>query len=192
MLFKQGIPTDKLISLEDVRGQVRSEDTREDAVLAAALAAASLRLDGPDSVTGLPMLRRECTGLGILAPRIVLEIGPDAVLTSVEVLVSGVWTAVSAGVFALRKVRDQTAMLVLQNNQVLPTADYDEENCRVKVLAGFADKVTDPRLAPVRQACLLLTAHYFENRGAASFGGGFGELPMGVRALIKPFSRAME
>ncbi len=94
--------------------------------------------------------------------------------------------------FGLRRIRDQTADLVLLAGQALPTADDDEENLRVTVTAGFAVTATDPRLAPVRQACLLLVAHYFENRGATAFGGGVGELPMGVMALLRPYRRATE
>jgi uncharacterized phiE125 gp8 family phage protein len=35
------------------------------------------------------------------------------------------------------------------------------------------------------EALLLLTAHYFENRSAAAFGGGYGHLPMGVDAIVE-------
>ena len=191
MRFTAALPSSQLLTLDQARAHLRKDDSDEDAAITAAIAAASLRIDGPDSITGLAMLRRPHVGLGELADRVTLEVGPDAALTKVEVLQAGAWSDVTAR-FGLRRVRDQRADLVLLASQPLPAADDDEENLRVTVTAGFADAVESPRLAPVRQACLLLAAHYFENRAAAAFGGGYGELPMGVRALLKPYSRAME
>jgi uncharacterized phiE125 gp8 family phage protein len=192
LTMKSGLPSQRLITLAEAKAQLRIEDVWEDVTIYNMIDAASLRLDGPDSVTGLPIIRRDHTATCRLSRRVDLRVGPNPTLVAVDVLVNGTWQALNVGNWKLRNVRADSAELELTASEELPVAEHDDENLRITVKAGFVDTPADPRCAPVKQACLLLTAHYFENRSATAFGSGFAELPMGVKALITPYCRRFE
>ena len=52
--------------------------------------------------------------------------------------------------------------------------------------AGFGPEVADTP-APLRQAILLLVAHWFENRQPLTLDGDCVEMPLTVKALIAPY-----
>lgn len=190
--MKAGLAPERLVDLNAARRHLRLEETDQDAEIQAAIDAASLMIDGPDSFTGQAIVRRDHVAVCNLSRRVCLQAGPDPVLQKVEVLVSAAWQEVEIGLWLLRRVRGDMADLVLSPFETLPAADDDAENMRITVKAGFVASAADMRAAPLRQACLLLAAHYFENRSGFAFGGGYGELPMGVKALIAPFCRRYE
>jgi uncharacterized phiE125 gp8 family phage protein len=189
--FRQAVPPGfPIFTIEEAKRHLRIEDEEQDQVLDQILAAVNARLDGPAAIGVLPIARRNFVGLGPMAPAVRCEAGPDAALVKVEAMRAGAYVDVSAA-YTLREARDMTCLVRLKTGEALPQADVDEEAMRITLACGYAaDAAAVP--APIKQAALLMTAHWFENRGAAAFGGGFGELPMGVMALLRPYRRATE
>ena len=58
----------------------------------------------------------------------------------------------------------------------------------ISFIAGFGTAVTDVP-APVRQAMLLLTAHWFEHRDPIEIGQPDTAIPKAVSDLLRPYRR---
>jgi uncharacterized phiE125 gp8 family phage protein len=56
----------------------------------------------------------------------------------------------------------------------------------IDVTAGYGDAADDVP-EPLRQAILMLVAHWYENRGVTAAGGAVALLPANVAALIAPY-----
>ncbi len=56
----------------------------------------------------------------------------------------------------------------------------------VAFTAGYGSAATDVP-APIRQAVLMLTAHWYEHRQAAEFGGVSARIPEAVSVLLMPY-----
>jgi len=54
--------------------------------------------------------------------------------------------------------------------------------------AGFGSEPSDVP-EPIRQALLMLVAHWYEHRDPAEIGGAATRIPEAVSALLKPYSR---
>lgn len=77
--------------------------------------------------------------------------------------------------------------LVLRNAAVAPSPQRAANGLQIDFTCGYGPSPGDVP-APLRQAILMLAAHYFENREVMLGADERGEtLPMGVRALIAPY-----
>lgn len=80
------------------------------------------------------------------------------------------------------------SILRLRQGAAWPSTAADSE-VSVELLAGYPDGQCP---APLRHACLLLAAHFYENREAvapAAGASGLSEVPFAVNALVAPFRR---
>lgn len=68
-------------------------------------------------------------------------------------------------------------------SQAPPQPGRTSEGVEIDVIAGYGAAFDTP--APLRQAILMLTAHWFENRGETPTG----DMPDVVRTLLAPFMR---
>lgn len=78
--------------------------------------------------------------------------------------------------------------LVLRNGAVTPRGGRAASAIQISFTCGFGDAPSDVP-APLRQAVLMLAAHYFENREvlAGTGNGGAAVLPLGVQSLLTPY-----
>jgi uncharacterized phiE125 gp8 family phage protein len=69
-----------------------------------------------------------------------------------------------------------------------PTGTPATNRIRVRWLAGYGDSSdgAQPLPAAIRQALLMLVAHWYENRAAVAIGSAAGEMPIGVQDLLRP------
>lgn len=69
-----------------------------------------------------------------------------------------------------------------------PTLTATTNGIRVRWLAGYGDSSDGalPLPAAIRQALLMLIAHWYENRTAVAIGSAAGEMPLGVQDLLRP------
>lgn len=78
--------------------------------------------------------------------------------------------------------------LVLRNGAVTPRGGRAANAIQISFTCGFGDAPSDVP-APLRQAVLMLAAHYFENREVLTGTGNDRAvvLPMGVQSLLTPY-----
>ena len=157
-----------------------ADDGSQDALLEAYLGAAMAAIEAR---TGKVILEREyvweisrwnsgtCQGL---------PVSPVTAVTSVTLVAfDGTETVVPASSYTLRP--DSLRPEIVAG--ALPVIPHNG-TVRIVFTAGFGP-VWEDAPADLRQAVLMLAAHYYEHRDLA--GEGAGEMPFGVQALIQRF-----
>lgn len=78
--------------------------------------------------------------------------------------------------------------------------DFDEDDDLISTKIDVAESYTtdligeniaemNPVPGALRQAIMMLAAHFYENREATSFDGRANEMPFGFLSLISPYRR---
>jgi uncharacterized phiE125 gp8 family phage protein len=183
-----------LLTLADARNWLRIEGTDHDQSIQQALDAAVQYLDGWSGITGRCLVTQTWLSYAVQFPGtdgfLDLPLAPCASITAVRWRnAAGALTTLSAAAYAL--VATNTGPALWFDPQAglaapLPSPAVRPDGVEIEAIYGQSAAEVP---APLKQAVLQLTAHWFENRGAAAFGGGFGLLPIGVRSLIAPFRR---
>ena len=173
-----------IVTVGDARAHLRIADTEEDAVLQRCINAAVHLLDGwtglltrcigeqswvsyhsgfpMDGVLWLPM--NGATAITSITYRD--PAGADQTLAPVD--------------YRLQE-HARGSRLARPTSTSWPATEGRADAVSVTAVYGWPAAEVPPDII---EAILLLTAHYFENRSAAAFGGGFGQLPMGVDAIV--------
>jgi uncharacterized phiE125 gp8 family phage protein len=80
------------------------------------------------------------------------------------------------------------ARLVWRGQGAVPAAGMIANGIEIDFVAGHADAAADvPQ--PIRQALLLLIAHWYENREPVEIGASATTIPAGVSELLMPYRR---
>lgn len=167
----------------DIRAHVGQPNTDDDAMLSALWSAAC---DWTEAYLGRGLLTqtREATYDGGPCGDVVLLPEPVTAITSVTFYdVAGDATAVTTSTYRL-DTGGLPPRLVLKDGQSWPTSVRDESSVVVRYTCGWA-VATLPKA--IRQALLLLTAHWYEHRQPVVTMGGVTPVPMGVEALLMPY-----
>ena len=169
------------------------EDSAEDTVVAQCVAAATAVLDGWAGVLGGFCLGRQTwTSYAAGYPAsgaLALPLRPVISVTAVRHIdLAGAEQTLPTTDWQLVETVDGAALLRPDGIEWPETAPRPDA-VRVTAVCGH-DEADLP--ADLMQAVRLLTAHYYENRGAAAFGGGFGQLPMGVDQITMSYRRIAE
>ncbi len=174
------------VSLADIKAHLRLGHAEEDARVTAALQAAQAALDGPSGALDGFCIRRQTwrsfhDGFPASGAPLELPLRPVASVTSVTYLdaAGAAQTLPLAGSLAFADARG--SFLLLADGQDWPdTMAGRPDAVRVEAVYGHEDQDVP---ADILQAVRLLAAHWYENGAAAAFGGGFGQLPMGVEMI---------
>ena len=76
--------------------------------------------------------------------------------------------------------------LVRQGAKVWPKPVRSANGIEVAFVAGYGDTAADVP-APIRQAVLLLVAHWYENREPVEIGSATVAIPHGISELLQPY-----
>lgn len=79
--------------------------------------------------------------------------------------------------------------VVLRNTASAPSALRAASGLQISFTCGYGDGPSDVPAA-LRQAVLMLSAHFYEHREVVAGAGGAGRMPMGVGALLGPYRLA--
>lgn len=80
----------------------------------------------------------------------------------------------------------EPARVTEEESQYWPTPETVINAVTIKYVAGYGDGPDDvPR--PIRQAMLLLIAHWYNHREAVNVGSSISTYPMAVDALLQPY-----
>lgn len=173
-------PADEPVTLADARAFLRLDDATEDALLSALITAARLTLEHVTRRAFVSQSWRltldEWPGRQVALP-----IAPVSDVS--EISVDG--EVLDEALYKL-DLEHEPPRLVLKKNAVWPQPAAGSGGIDIDMVAGFGSAVDVPQ--PLKQALLMLVAHWFENREPIAFGGS-QTLPLSVDALIAPWRR---
>lgn len=173
-------PADEPVTLADARAFLRLDDETEDALLGALITAARLTLE---LVTRRAFMTQSWRLSLDQWPgrQVMLPMAP--VLDVSEIRVDG--GTLDETLYKL-DLTHEPPRVVLKKSAVWPQPSASAGGIEIDIVAGFGSGVDVPQ--PLKQALLMLVAHWFEHREPVAFGGS-QTLPLGVDAVIAPWRR---
>jgi uncharacterized phiE125 gp8 family phage protein len=189
-------PAAPVIALAQARQHLRldADDTSEDVLVGAAIAAATAHCDGRDGILNRALVAQAWTAstdrpashVAGCAAGFVLDFGPVLAVTRIERRLNGVDVALPDGAWRVIPLAgDRTAIV-----PALPggwgTADVDPQAWRTTFTAGYG-ATGEAVPAPIRAAILLMMSDLFETRDA-KVGANLVENPT-IARLLAPYAR---
>ncbi|MDP2124700.1 MAG: head-tail connector protein [Parvibaculum sp.] len=174
-------PAEEPVTLADARAQLRLDGTEENALVEALIAAARATLEAETRrafVTQSWRLTLDAWPHGA----VMLPLAPVQSVTAVAVAdAAGAMTALDAGLYETALAGDAP--------RLAPTGAWPQPATRlagieIDFTAGYGAAADVP--PPLKQALLLLVAHWFEHREPMGAGT---ELPRMITALVAPYRR---
>ncbi|MBX3508920.1 MAG: head-tail connector protein [Parvibaculum sp.] len=176
-------PAEEPVTLAEARAHLRLDAAEEDALLQALVTAARTALEAETRRAFITQQWRLTLDDWPSRP-IELPLAPVAEVTAVKVaLLSGAMLAIDPAFYEV-DAKGEPPRLAAKRGQAWPMPATRLAGIEVEFTAGYGDAAAVPQ--PLKQALLLLVAHWFENR--APVGGG-RELPLTVSALVAPYRR---
>lgn len=187
-------PTSEPIDLPLARTHCElGDDTTHDSLLQVFIAAARQKVE---SITNRALITQAWYWKGDSFPgyggRIVLPRPPLVSITSISYVDTNgdtqTWAAGATG-YQLVKPAGPTAAyasILPSYSLYYPVARTQPEAVTVEYVCGYGDANSVP--AAIKAAMLLLIGHWFENREAIGADLTFAEMPMGVDALLGPYT----
>lgn len=173
-------PAEEPVTLAELRAHLRLDATSEDMMLTAFITAARAALEGET--------RRAFVAQNW---RLLLDQWPGAAVTLPLAPVASVTAVTLADVGVLDPALYETALagdaprIVARSGWPMPARRI--AGIAVDFAAGYGDAAAVP--APLKQAVLMLAAHWFEHREPVSLGENAAQIPLTVTALIAPYRR---
>lgn len=181
-------PTADLLSLDEVRAQCRVDGDDEDELLKAYIAAVTGHLDGWAGILGRALVTQTWSvSRRCFEDRMRLPLAPVSAIVSVkyqdaddteQTLASGNYGLLSDGL---------GPYVYRQPTGAWPGAYSRANAVTITFTAGYGAASNVPR--PIRQAALMLVAHWYENREPAVIGTSVADLPLSVSMLLAPYRR---
>ncbi len=176
-------PTDEPVTLDEARAHLRLDATSEDGLLTALLTAARASLEAETRRAFMTQSWRlildEWPGATVTLP-----IAPASAVTAVTINDVDGTRAVAASLYQTA-LQGDAPRLTRVAAWPLPTQRVG--GIAIDFTAGYGGAAAVP--APLKQAILLLAAHWFENREPVALGERAEVLPLSVAALIAPYRR---
>lgn len=181
-------PADTPVSLADAKANCRvdADNTDEDGLISSLISAATSMLDGYSGILGRCLVTQtwqvtadsfsRCIRLPFPASDVAIEVRDS----------SGGSDPVSASDYSLL-LDERGSYIRFNDDYSYPTDLAEVAAVSIEVEAGYGDPADVP--AAIRQAILLLVAHWFANREAVNVGNITSAPPFAVDALITPFRR---
>lgn len=174
-----------LLTVDELRSYCRVEEPGEDVALLAMAAAAERHVE---SVTGRVLTRRTEFVRDTMWPAEGWELVRNPVLAVQAITYTdpaGIEQALAPETYVLEP--GNTAWLRLRTGALWPEILPDSEIV-IALDVGYPPGFCPP---PLVQACLMLTGHFYDNRGAVNVGSAVTEMPLAVNALIAPYRLAL-
>lgn len=174
------------VSLAEVKAHLRVDADDEDAYITSLVVAARELIE---SLTGYALITQTFQMRLDAWPNeegaVELPRPPLQSITAIEIVdENGTPVAVDADSYEV-DAASRPGRILRKWDADWPEPVPDLGGIRVTFVAGFGDAASDVPAA-LRQALLLLIAHWFERREAAGNESGAG-LPFGIGALVRPF-----
>lgn len=175
-------PASDPVTLAEAKGHCRVDDTESDGLIAGYLLAARQWVEG---FVGRKLVQQtwEYT-LSRFPWCIELPIGPLQSITSITYVdAAGVTQTVSAADYQVDS-RAHVARIMPAYGKTWPVARVQFNSVTITAVVGYS--VARPMPEEIRQAILMLVAHFYENRETINVGNIVSEIPFSVKSLLGP------
>ena len=181
-------PTVEPITLSEAKAHLRVDTNTEDALIQSLILASRLHIEAALDIALITQTWRLHLDRWPRARSLNLPLSPVQSLTAVRVFDGDDDNeTVSNAAFILDGTANP-ARLVLSGSRSLPVPGRAANGIEIDFVAGYGDEPSDvPQ--PIRQALLLLTAHWYENREPVEIGATATVIPGSVSALLSIYRR---
>jgi uncharacterized phiE125 gp8 family phage protein len=177
-------PTVEPVTLAEAKAQLRVDGTAEDAFLTSLIITSRLQIE---AALGLALVTQrwrmtldDWPGTG----EIELPVRPVQSVESIAIAAGGSVVTLDAGSYHLDGLGQRPRIVLV--DIAPPPPETVADGIAIELTAGFGASATDVP-APIRQALLLLVAHWYENREPATQSAGTSGIPDAVSALLTPY-----
>ncbi|HET7848728.1 MAG TPA: head-tail connector protein [Pseudolabrys sp.] len=175
-------PAIEPVSLAEAKAFLRVENSDEDDMISALAAGARLHVEAQTRRALITQGWRLSLDTWPLDGRLPVRPAPLQTLDAARVYdADGVARTIDASAFVL----DLASSTLVFAPWTLPMPGRLAAGIEVDVTVGYGGAASDVP-EPLRRAILMLTAHWYENRGLVA-SGAVSALPVGVAALIAPY-----
>lgn len=178
-------PAEEPVTLAEARGFLRLDGTEEDALATALLTAARALLEAETRRAFVTQSWRLVLDRWP-AREIRLPLAPITRIDGMTVVTAAGEVAIDAALYD-SDLGHEPPRLVVKRGMRPAMPAREVAGIAVDFTAGYGAAAAVPE--PLRQAILMLVAHWFETRSPVSFGVGTVEIPLTVAALIAPYRR---
>jgi len=178
-------PEREPVSVSEAKDYLRIDSAVEDPVVASLILAARLHIEGALDIAMVTQSWSLFVDCWPEDGRVSIPVGPLKSVDSVKVYdANDTAQTVSPETYVvdLSLLRPR---LVRQAGAVWPIPGRPANGIKIALTAGYGD-TTDKVPQPIRQAVLMLAAHWYEQREPVVFER-LDELPHGVADLLKPY-----
>jgi uncharacterized phiE125 gp8 family phage protein len=179
-------PLAEPVSIAEAKAHMRIDSSAEDALIASLIVTSRLHIE---AALGLALLTQAWSYFVDAWPRsreIVLPLKPVQSIATVRVWAQdGTSQTVPPDAYTLDG-EGNPPRLVLSRSAAPPAPGRSASGIEIAFSAGYGDAGTDVP-APIRQALVLLVAHWFENREPLRADAAQAEIPHMVSTLLAPY-----
>ncbi len=183
-------PAESLVDLADAKAHCRVDADDDETLITGLIQAATDHLDGRAGILGRCLVTQtwRVAMSGFPASGIIRLPFPDVQSVIVAYFdADGVEQTFTSG---FQIVEDAlSSQIDLDDDASWPSTASRPDAVKIDVTAGYGAASDVPQV--IRLAAKLMIAHWYENRDAASGGGGGAELPLSARMLLAPFRRGV-
>lgn len=181
-------PTVEPVTLAEAKAHLRVDTNAEDTLIQSLIMASRLHIEAALDLALVTQTWRIRRDTWPASRTLTLPIRPVQAITSFEVhAADGITETFGADAFILDGDANP-ARLVWRGNGAMPTSGLVANGIEIDLVAGFGDAAEDvPQ--PIRQALLLLIAHWYENREPVEIGATATPIPPAVSDLLAPYRR---
>jgi uncharacterized phiE125 gp8 family phage protein len=180
-------PAAEPISLAEAKAHLRIDVDDEDALISSLIVAARMFVE---RTLGLALISQGWSYFLDFWPRstcVTLSISPVQAVGTVTLHdTDGGATVVDAEDYAVDALSSPAR--VVFKSAPPPVVTRELNAFEIAFTAGYGDEASDVP-APIRQALMLLVAHWFERREPVVLGAGAQEVPATVAGLLLPYRR---
>lgn len=185
-LVRTGAPAAPALSLTDAKAHLRVDGADDDALIGSLIETATAHVE---RAWGVALITQSWTVVRDGWPDtwlVELPMSPIQAVQSVTTYDADGAAAVFDPAHYFADTASNPPRLVLGGTAPWPRPGRRANGIEVAVTAGFGDAASDiPQ--PVRQALLLLVAHWYENREPADLASGLESVPGTVAGLLAPY-----
>lgn len=185
-LVMTAAPAAEPIGLAEAKAHLRIDTSDEDALVSSLIVAARMLVE---RTLGLALIMQSWSHFLDAVPQhgcVALPLAPVQSVGAVTVHDGdGGTTEINAGSYSVDVLSDPARVVL---TAMVPSAGLRPFNgFEVAFVAGFGDAADVPQ--PIRQALLLLVAHWFEGREPVELGPGPQGVPAVAAGLLQPYRR---
>jgi uncharacterized phiE125 gp8 family phage protein len=190
LLTQTVAPTEEPVTLAEAKAHCRIDHIDDDTLIAGLITAATSHLDYENGILGQALVTQTWS-YSLPGPdaleRVHLPVTPVVALTSMSYYdTDNASQSITTANYHILKGK-WTARIIPNDGTSWPTMFARADALTVIFTAGFGAATAVPQ--SVKQAMLLLIAHWYENRESSIVGTSIDTVPMAFDALIAPIRR---